>query len=125
MTKVNRFLYFCMNGGLCDFAFNFKDLANELSKSIEFNQFFYSLMNIINTNSVSNKKENDDFSDLFQNIDYSDQKIEIFFNEDAVCGMIKTGTIFKLYSDNIEYSIKFIKMLLNEKYSSNKILGNL
>jgi hypothetical protein len=123
ITKVNRFLYFTMNGGLCDFAFNFKDLANELSKYPEFNKFFNSLMNIIDTNSLSKIKENEDHTGIIKNIENLDQKTEYFFNEDAVCGMIKTVTLFKLCSDNIEYSIKLVKILLNEKYATNKMLG--
>lgn len=112
-----------MNGGLCDFAFNFKDLANELSKFLEYNKTFNKLMTIVDIDGLSKIGEEDNHLNLFLKIDFLDEKNKIIFNEDAVCGMIKTGTIFKLCSDYIEQSIIFLKILLDEKYASNKILS--
>ena len=113
-----------MNGGLCDFTFNFKDLSNELSKTLEFNKIFTRLMNLVDLDILSKLKEDSDHKIAFvRDINNFEPKHSFFFNEDAVCGIIKTGTIFKLCSDYIEQSIQFMKMLLNEKYASNKILS--
>lgn len=122
-TKVNRFLYFCLNGGICDYAFTFKDISNELSKYIEYHKVFIKLMNIIDVDKLSKKKDIDDHADVLFDITTISEKNNIYFNEDSMCGMIKTGTLLKIFNDTLEIVITLFKILLKEKYASNKVVG--
>ncbi len=123
VTKVNRFLYFCLNGGLCDYAFNFRDISTELSKYIETHTSLIKIMNMINLDKLSKGSFKNDV--LITNFSNFDVNLNCYYNEDTVCGMIKTGLIFKLFSDNSDISINILKLVLKDKNASNKILGKI
>jgi len=122
-TKVNRFLYFCLNGGLCDYAFSFKDISKELLKKIELRDELFKIMNLINLETLSTLKEEEDHtSALVLDMRSINETLKLNFNEEAVCGMIRTGTLFKLSSDDLGPCFLFLKLLLKKEYASNKIL---
>jgi len=122
--KVNRFLYFCLNGGLCDYAFNFRDISNELCKIVNMDKFLYKLMNILDLDKLSKLNKSSKKNEVAVEMIALNENLNCFFNEEPVCGIIKTGTVFKLFSDNIDECVIFFKILLKEKYASNKILCN-
>ena len=82
-------------------------------------------MNLIDLDKLAKLKEKDNHYDALVDITAINENLNVYFNEEAVCGMIKTGTVFKLFSDDVDMCLNFFRLLLREKYASNKILGTI
>lgn len=123
-TKVNRFLTYCLNGGLTDYLMTYEQFILFFFKcqhlSNELNDFIMSSMNLIDLENIV-FDENDKLRISIQSLN---ENSKISFNEDAVAVCIKSGFLSKQLSESFTYCPTFIKLLLTN-YCTNKMLSKI
>jgi hypothetical protein len=119
-SKVNRFLFYCINGGLTDYGFTMETMLFYLSRcptnTQEYIDFVYRSMDIRDLDAIELEGDN------LVNISSLTENSNLSFNEESVAICIKTGWLSKyLSAESTKHCPNFIKLLLN-RYLSNKLL---
>ena len=119
-SKVNRFLFYCINGGLTDFGFTMENMLYYLARCPiniqEYVDFVYKIMDIRDLDA------NETDTEATVNISSLTENSNLSFNEEAVAVCIRSGWLSKyLSAESTKHCPNFIKLLLN-RYLSNKLL---
>lgn len=123
ISKVLRFLCFCINGGLTDYGFTLETFIFYLNRcptnTQEYFDFIYRAMDIKDLDSTELDP------DRLLNISSLTENSKLSFNEEVVAVCIKSGWLSKfLCAESTKHCPNFIKLLLT-RYLSNKILCNI
>lgn len=120
ICKCYRFLSYCINGGLSDFAMTFElfiDFTNRCQVNVnDLNEFIFDAMNL---RDLENPPPDDNAK---LSIPSLNNKSRIVFNEEIVCICIRKGWLSKYLYESVKHTPTFIKLLIS-KYCSNKILS--
>jgi len=118
--KVMRFLTYCLNGGLTDFMMTYEKFLVEFfyknqSTNNDLEDLIFQTSNIIDLENNGEKITKEKVGSITDNS-------KLYFNEDALCVLIRTGFLGKLLSDNMTAFPKFLSVIIL-KYCTNKILS--
>ena len=120
--RVNEFLYFCLDGGVSNYLFDFENIFDIINKKeinnnnyiAELKEIIYTLLNIKKDPHVSGEKINTIF-----NGDLSKIK-SLSYNEHLLCKIIKFYDIkIILDLENESQELEFYNYILEKNYTYN------